>query len=204
MFDLKNRIVAGALLAAASLAYAPVAAAQDASAAVVAAGTYALDASHTTVAARISHLGFSETTVTFPRTSGSLTFDPTKPEAAKLEVTIDIAGLSSGWEARDGHLKGAQFFDVAQHPTATYRATGLTMLGAGRARVDGELMLRGVTKAVPLTVTFNKAGAGMMKEPRIGFSATAELKRSDFGMTAFLPGVGDAVKVAIDSEFVGK
>lgn len=184
------------------LAVAPVSAAvENADPAKAPVGTYAMDSSHTNVAGRINHLGFSTTTITFPKISGSLTWNPAKPEASTLDVTMDATGLYSGWDARDAHLKGEQFFNVAKFPTITYKASGLTKLTDTTARVDGTLTLLGVSKTVPMTVTFVAGGKGMMGDTRIGLTGKASLKRSDFGMKAFLPAVGDDVEIAIDTEF---
>ncbi|MBK8630007.1 MAG: YceI family protein [Sphingomonadales bacterium] len=168
------------------------------------AGAYVMDASHTSVGARVSHLGFSTTTVNFPKISGSLTWDPAKPETSSLDVTMDATAVYSGWEARDNHIKGEQFFNVAKFPTITYKAASLTKLTATTARVDGTLTLLGISKPVPMTVTFVAGGKGMMGDIRIGLTGKASLKRTDFGMTAFAPAVGDEIDITIDTEFSKK
>lgn len=197
---LGKTIAAALILTAAPLA----AGVESTDAAKVAAGTYAIDASHSQVSGRVSHMGFSLTTVSFNKVSGSLSFDPAKLEAASLDVTLDATALISGFAARDEHLKGTQFFNVAAHPTIRYVAASLTPRDASHATVNGQLTLLGVTKPVAMEVTLLGTGTGMMKDTRIGFVGTAKLKRSDFGMTTFLPAVGDDVEIVIDAEFSRK
>lgn len=170
----------------------------------VQAGTYETDGSHTSVEARINHMGFSTTTVRFPKTMGEFTFDPAHPEAAKLNVTVDVNALTSDWEARDKELKGPAFFNAAKFPTATFASTSLTKVDATHAQVYGQLTLLGVTKPVKLEVTFLGAGKGMAGDTRVGFQAHAKIQRSDFGMKTFLPAIGDTVDLTIDTEFVKK
>lgn len=173
-------------------------------AAKVLAGTYNADPSHTAVAARINHLGLSTTTVNFNNVSGSFIYDPAQPQASKLDVTIDMAVLNSGSSERDGRLKSAQFFNVPAFPNVHYVSTSLIPKDSTHATVNGQLTLLGVTKPVALEVTLLGSGTGLAKDTRVGFSATAKIKRSDFGMTAFLPMVGDDVEIIIDSEFSRK
>ncbi|ESQ89257.1 hypothetical protein ABAC460_13245 [Asticcacaulis sp. AC460] len=168
----------------------------------VTAGRYNADPAHTTVQARIDHLGFSTTTVAFDKITGGFDYDPAKPELAKLDVTVEAGALDSGMDARDGDLKGPGFFNVAAFPTITFSSTRLVPVDATHARVEGQLTLLGVTKPVTLDVTFNGFGTGMMGDTRAGFIATAAIQRSDFGMKTYLPAIGDKVDLLIDAEFI--
>lgn len=191
-------------IAIAALA-APLGAAKEtADPAAVQAGTYAVDNTHATVLAKVSHLGFSTNTVRFDTINGTVTYDPAKPEASKTDITIDTTTLNSGFGKRDEHLKGAQFFNVAAFPSATFKADKLVKTGADTADLPGQLTLLGVTKPVTLKVKFNGFGKGMDGAPRIGFAATGAIKRSDFGMKAFIPAVGDDVALAVDLELARK
>ncbi|WP_068076553.1 YceI family protein [Novosphingobium lentum] len=172
--------------------------------AAVPAGSYSADLSHTSVLASIAHMGFTHTNVNFRKLDGHFTYDPAHPEASSLDVTIDTNSLDSGWAARDTDLKGAKFFNVAAFPTMTFHSQKLTKTGATTARIDGQLTVLGVTKPVALAVTFNGVGKGMDGIARAGFSAHTSLKRSDFGMTTFLPVVGDDVAIDIEAEFSKK
>lgn len=172
--------------------------------AAVPAGSYSVDLSHTSVVASIAHMGFTHTNVNFRKLDGHFAYDPAHPEASTLQVTIDTHSLDSGWAARDTDLRSASFFNVTAFPEITFRSEKLTATGATTARIDGQLTLLGVTKPVSLAVTFNGVGKGMDGIARAGFSARASLKRSDFGMTAFLPVVGDDVAIDIETEFAKK
>lgn len=170
----------------------------------VPAGNYAIDPSHTSAAASVVHMGFSKTTVSFGKVSGTYTYDPAKPEASTLEVSIDAGSLNSGWAARDAHLKSPEFFNVAAFPNVTFKSDKLEKTGANTANVAGNLTLLGVTKPVTLAVTFNGVGKGMDGIVRTGFAAITSFKRSEFGMKTFLPAVGDDVSIVIEAEFAKK
>jgi polyisoprenoid-binding protein YceI len=180
------------------------AAADSSDAAKVPAGHYEVDPSHTSVAARINHMDFTMTTVRFLKLSGSFTYDPAQPQLSKLDVAIDAASLTSDWDARDKELRSPAFFNISTYPTIRYVATSLDKIDASHARVNGQLTLLGVTKAVAMNVTLNGGGKGMMGDQRAGFSGTLTINRSDFGMKTFLPAIGDAVDISVDAEFTRK
>lgn len=170
----------------------------------VPAGQYALDPSHVGVAASVNHLGFSDTVVRFEKVSGTITYDPSKPASSSAEITIDAGSLNSSWLIRDNDLKGAKFFNAAQFPTIAFRSTALKPTGATTAELPGEVTLLGVTRPITLSVTFKGVGKGFDPSTRIGFAASTKIKRSDFGMKAFLPMVGDDVTITINAEFTKK
>lgn len=186
----------------------------EASAAPVApAGHYTLDKAHASLVFRLSHLGFSFYTARFARFDATLDIDPAKPEAARVEATIDPASLDlpappEGFKAA---LLGPDWLDAGAYPTVVFRSTKVTPTGERTAKIAGELTLHGVTKAVTLDATFNGGYAGHPMDPhaRIGFSATGAFNRSDFGIAYGIPapgttmGVGDEVAVAIEAEFSG-
>ena len=131
---------------------------------------------------------------------GSLVLDEQSPQNSKLAVTVPIANLVTGVAKLDEHLASNGFFDTATYPTATFVSTKVTQTGKDTATVEGTLTLHGVSHPETLNVTLNKIGENMMKKKTAGFDATATVKRSDFGMTAFLPMLGDEVKLFITSE----
>lgn len=200
---------ASALLIAPAIAIAalaaPLGAAKEtADPAAVQAGTYVVDNTHATVLAQVSHFGFSTNTVRFDTINGTVTYDPAKPEASRTDITIDTTTLNSGFGKRDEHLKSAAFFNVAAFPSATFKADKLVKTGADTADLPGQLTLLGVTRPVTLKVKFNGFGKGMDGQPRIGFAATGAILRSDFGMKAFIPAVGDDVALSVDLELARK
>lgn len=167
-------------------------------------GTYVADPTHTAVAARVDHLGFSHTTLRFAKAGGQFTFDPAKPEASTLDVSVQGASLSTDMDARDNELRGAGFFNVLAFPTTHYVATSLVRLDATHARVNGQLTLLGVTRPVVMDITLIGVGTGLANDKRVGLTGHMQIKRSDFGMKAFLPMVGDDVVIDIDAEFSKK
>ena len=165
-----------------------------------AAETYTLDASHTAVTFHINHFGFSNPSGKFMNVEGSVTLDEKDPAKSSVEVTIPVAKLETGVPKLNEHLMTKDFFDVATYPTAIFKSDKVEVTGASTAKVTGNLTLHGVTKPVTLDVTLNKIGENMMKKKTAGFSATATLKRSDFGITTYIPNLGDDVKLDIESE----
>jgi polyisoprenoid-binding protein YceI len=193
-----------ALLLSALIATPALAASQGADVAKIEKGTYAADQTHTAVSARVDHMGFSKTTLRFAKASGEFTFDPAQIEAAKLDVSVDSASLSTDNEERDKELRGAGFFNVASFPAAHYVSGSLVRVDATHARVNGKLTLLGVTRDVPMEITLIGVGTGFANDKRVGVIGHMQFKRSDFGMKTFLPVVGDEVTIDIDAEFSKK
>lgn len=168
----------------------------------VVAGTYKVDPAHTQVRWRVDHLGFSLFDGFFADPKGSLLIDPRRPNTARVTITIPMSKVLSTSTGLDTHLKGADFFDVARFPTATFTSTQVRTTGQ-RARITGNLTLHGVTRPVVLDTRF--VGAG--NDPRgtkalnVGFEATTRIRRSDFGITYGAPAIGDTVDLAINAAF---
>lgn len=178
------------------------------------AGQYQLDKSHASLLLRVSHLGFSTYTTRFSRFDAQLTFDPAKPAAARVVTTIDAKSLEldDAPPQCDGIVQGPQFLDSAKYPKIVFRSQSVRMTGEKSMEISGTLDLHGVTRPIVLTGTFNGGYAGMPNmdpHARVGFSAHGSFKRSDFGMTAYVPapgttmGVGDLIDVSIEAEFTG-
>jgi len=165
-----------------------------------AAETYKLDPTHTAVTWHVNHFGFSTPSGKFMSVDGTLVLDEAKPEASKIDVTIDISGLNSGVPKLDEHLLTPDFFDVAKYPTATFKSTEVDVTGKDTAKVTGDFTLHGVTKPVVLDVKLNKIDKNMKGVKTAGFTASTMLKRSDYGMDAYVPNLGDEVKIEIESE----
>ncbi|HWX79837.1 MAG TPA: YceI family protein [Steroidobacteraceae bacterium] len=178
------------------------------------AGQYQLDKSHASLQLRVSHLGFSTYTTRFSRFDAELTFDPNNIPASKVVATIDAASLEleAAPQMCLDIVKGPQFLDVAKFSKIVFRSEKIRMTGAKSMVITGTLDLRGVTRPVVLTGTFNGGYPGMPKmdpQARVGFSAHGAFKRSDFGMTYGVPapgttmGVGDLIDFSIEAEFNG-
>lgn len=162
--------------------------------------TYVLDPMHTAVEFHISHFGFSNPSGKFMSIQGTVVLDQQQPAESKVNVTIPIANLDTDIAKLDEHVKGKDFLDAATYPTATYVSERVDITGKDTAVVHGNLTLHGVTKPVALNVKLNKLGKNMMEKQTAGFTATASINRSDFGITRYLPGLGDEVKIDIESE----
>ena len=121
-----------------------------------------------------------------------------------MNATIDVTGVDTGVPNRDTDLKSARFFDVANHPKATFTSTSVEKSGSGY-KVNGNLTIKGTSKPVTLDVD-PPAGPvnGMGHKMHLGFSATTTVNREDFGVGAGMPVamLGDDVKLTIDLDFV--
>ncbi len=162
--------------------------------------TYVIDPSHTNVVWSISHFDASIQNGKFYAPTGEIILDEAKPENSSVKVNFDINKLTTGVEALDTHLKSKEFFDAAAFPQAEFTSTKVISTGKNTANVTGNLTLHGVTKPATLNVTLNKIFDNMFKKHTAGFSATASIKRSDFGIVAYLPGLGDDVTLNIQAE----
>jgi polyisoprenoid-binding protein YceI len=176
---------------------------------VPAPGTYELDPSHSSVSFSVRHLMVSKTKGRFADFAGTVTIAE-DPLESSVEVEIQTASVDTRDETRDGHLRSADFFDVDVNPVITYRSTKVTPGAKGTWDVEGQLSVRGVTKAVPLSVSFEGGAVDPWGNPRIGFEAHTELDREAFGLTwnqTLETGgvlVGKAVKIDIEAEAVQK
>ena len=167
----------------------------------LAAEKYEIDPTHTQVQFTYSHLGFSNITGRFDQVQGDFRFDVADPTQSSVSITIPVQSISTGVDKLDEHLLKADFFDAAQFPTATFTSTGVTAAGEGKLAVAGDLTIHGVTRPVVLDVTINGTGEHpMRKVPAAGFDARTQIKRSDFGVGAYVPAVGDEVTIAITVE----
>ncbi len=178
------------------------------------AGDYTIDPPHASLTFKVNHLGFSHYTARFAKFDARLNIDPAHPEAATLSAHIDPQSLALNAPPAGFHdeLMGKGFFDAKLFPAIDFVSTKVEKTGDFTARVTGNLTLHGITKPASMNVTFNGGYpglAGMDPQARIGFAATGQLKRSDFGMGAGVPapgsrlGVGDLVDFAIDAEMIG-
>jgi polyisoprenoid-binding protein YceI len=170
--------------------------------------TYQIDAAHSHVQFSVRHLMVSNVRGTFSGVTGTVSYDPDKPAETTIDATIDVNSVNTNDEKRDGHLKSADFFDVAQYPTMVFKSK-VVEAGTDQHKVIGDLTLHGVTKEVSLLV---EEVSGESKDPwgniKIGASVKGKIKRSDFGLVwnaALETGgvvIGDDVKLEFDIEFL--
>lgn len=168
----------------------------------LAADSYTVDPAHTYPHFSISHLGFSTMQGRFDKTSGKVTLDRAA-KTGSVDIAIEAASISTGFAKRDEHLRSPDFFNVAEFPTITYKSTAIKFKGDKPASVEGNLSMAGVTKPVTLNIdAFNCGTNPMNKKDECGAAASAQLKRSDFGIKYGLPNVGDDVKLVFEIEAI--
>lgn len=167
------------------------------------AAEYRFDPVHCQVLFFADHLGFSRQMGRFTGLRGGFHYDPADPAGARVEAEIDVASLWLGDAAWERKMRSRDFFDAGRHPTMRFVGQGLVPTGEGTATLDGELTLRGVTRPVRLEVRINRVGLNTFNfRQTAGFSATATLRRSDFGMTRLPAAIGDEVEIRLEIEGV--
>jgi len=180
-----------------------IAAALLVSAAPVFAQTYNIEPNHTYPSFEADHMGISVWRGKFTKSSGKVVLD----RAAKtgtVDITVDASSIDFGHEKMNEHAKSKDIFNVAQFPTATFKGTSIKFEGDAPVAVEGNFTLLGVTK--PLTLKINKFKCiqhPMLKKEVCGADASAEFKRSDFGLNYGMAyGFAPEVKLAIQVEAV--
>ena len=174
----------------------------------VALETWQIDPVHSCIHFSIRHFVISRIHGRFTKWGGAIHFDEEAPASSTVDIHIDANSIDTNDPNRDGHLKGADFFDTARFPEMTFKSTKVEPAGANHYRVTGDFTLRGITQPVTLDVEHG----GQVKDPwgnnRGGFSVTGSIDRKDFGLTfnAALEGgglaLGDTVHFSIDAEAV--
>ena len=164
--------------------------------------TYTIDPGHTYPSFEADHMGLSVLRGKYTKTSGTVTLD----RAAKtgtLDIKIDANSLDFGNEKLNNHAKGPDMFDAAKFGEVSYKSKSITFKGDTPATVDGELTLHGVTRPVTLVINkFKCIEHPMHKKEVCGADASAEFKRSDFGISYGLPRFAPEVKLVIEVEAV--
>jgi polyisoprenoid-binding protein YceI len=168
-----------------------------------------IDPAHSAAHFSVRHLMISNVRGEFTKLSGSAVINPADPAKSSVVITIEAASINTREPQRDEHLRSADFFDVANHPTLTFRSKRVEALGAENFKLAGDLTIRGVTKEV----TFDVEGpTASVKDPygnvRAGVSASAKMNRKDFGLVwnalteAGGVVVGDEVKITFEAELI--
>jgi polyisoprenoid-binding protein YceI len=163
--------------------------------------TYKLDPGHTLVIATWNHQGFSNPSASFSGVEGTLVYDADNLRKSSVQVSLPLTGLNGFSEKFNAHLNSGDFFDSAKFPMASFKSTKVEAAGKGRLKVTGDLTIKDITKPVVLEVTVNKR-EDKDGRSKIGFDATATIKRTDFGMGMAVPMVSDAVSLRITAEAV--
>lgn len=165
-------------------------------------GSYKLESSHARIIFSVSHFGFSTWYGEFSRPTGTATFSSKNPETSTVDITIPVTNISTSNATLDGELRSADWFDAAKYPTMTYKSKHVTVKAPGEYEVLGDLTMHGVTRPVTLIAKFNMGGVNMMNKAfTVGYDATARIHRSDFGISKYVPAVGDEVTIQISAPF---
>ena len=170
--------------------------------------TWTIDPAHAEIGFAVRHLMLSTVRGRFGAVSGTITVDENSPKSAKIDVTVDVTSVDTRQEMRDNHLRSADFFDVANHPTMHFVSKRIEGDVTGTFKVIGDLTIRGTTKEVALDATFEGRAKDPWGNTRLGLSATTKINRKDYGLTwnaALETGgilVGDEVTITLDVQFV--
>ncbi len=149
----------------------------------MAATTWNIDTSHADVQFSAKHMMVTTVRGKFSGVTGTLTLDEENPAASGGTISLQAATVNSGFEARDNHLKSADFFDVEQYPEITFAATKVEPVGGTDYRVTGDLTIKGVTKPAIFDVEFLGTYQGFTPARRAGFHARTKIAREDWGLT---------------------
>ncbi|CAN5925030.1 YceI family protein [soil metagenome] len=170
--------------------------------------TWNIDASHTNATFSVRHLMISNVRGEFQKVSGTVTYDPARPEATKVEASLEVASISTRDANRDTHLKSGDFFEAEKFPFIKFSSTAFRKADRGTELV-GNLTIKDVTREVVLLLD---GPTPEQKDPwgniRLGASASTKIKRSDYGITwnTMLEAggvvVGDEITIHLDVELV--
>jgi hypothetical protein len=166
--------------------------------------TYNIDGSHTFPRFSYSHFGYSTQLSSFSKTTGKIVFDA-EAKTGSVDIVIDTKSVNTGFSDFNQHIQGEDFLDTGKFPQATFKSTQVIFDGVKPAQIEGLLTLKGVTKAVTLTLTgFQSAPHPMLKKPALGANAFTVIKRTEFNAGKYAPYVGDDVRIDIAVEAIAQ
>ena len=198
-----SRLFASIALASTLLTSTIAFAAPDNDPANMVAGSYVLEKTHASINAKVMHHGYAFYVFRFDKFDASFDYDPKEPTKSKVMVTVDTKSMNTGLAKADEKFP-VEFLAADKHPTATFKSSKITINQVNKGIMAGDLTLGGVTKPIVLDVVFNGAGKDMWGMMRSGFSATTTIKRSECGLTKYVPTIGDEVALDIQVEFTKK
>ena len=168
----------------------------------LAADGYTFDPAHTRPAFEVNHLGFSTQHGRFGKTSGKVVIDAAAKRGS-VDLSIATASIDMGADDWNKHLKSEDFFNAEKFPTITFTSDQLVFDGDKVVGADGRFTLLGVTKPLSVAVANFRCGPHPMnKRQTCGGNVSVTIKRSDYGMTKYLPAVGDEVKIIVPVEAI--
>ncbi|MFF5449785.1 YceI family protein [Streptomyces sp. NPDC012950] len=167
-------------------------------------GDYTIDPAHSSIGFTVRHAMVTNVRGTFAEHEGALKLDGTDPSASTASIDVKIASVDTGIADRDGHLRGGDFFDAERFPLMSFRSTRAEQLGGDAYRITGDLTIKDVTRPLSIDLEFNGAATDVYGNERVGFEGSAEILRSEWGLTwnaALETGgvmVSDKVKLTFD------
>jgi polyisoprenoid-binding protein YceI len=170
--------------------------------------SWKIDPTHSQIEFSVRHMMISNVRGRFEKFSGTVEFDEANPANLTVDITIDAASINTHEAQRDAHLASADFFNVEQYPSLTFKSTSVQQIDAQTLKVAGDLTIAGVTRPVTLDVEYAGTALSPWGTTSAGFSAHTRISRKDFGLTwnaALETGgfvVGDEVKIGIELEAV--
>ncbi|WP_330298755.1 YceI family protein [Streptomyces sp. NBC_00503] len=173
-------------------------------------GDYVIDPAHTSIGFTVRHAMVTNVRGTFSDHEGTLHLDGSDPARSTAVIDVKIASVDTGIADRDGHLRSGDFFDAETFPLMTFRSTSAAQTGGDTYRIDGELTIKDVTRPLSIDLEFNGSATDVYGNERVGFEGSAEILRSDWGLTwnaALETGgvmVSDKVKLTFDISAIKK
>ncbi|MFZ4297472.1 YceI family protein [Streptomyces cinereoruber] len=167
-------------------------------------GDYTIDPAHSSIGFTVRHAMVTNVRGTFAEHEGTLKLDGTDPGASTASIDVRIASVDTGIADRDNHLRGSDFFDAEQFPLMSFRSTRAEQLGGDTYRITGDLTIKDVTRPLSIDLELNGSATDVYGNERVGFEGSAEILRSDWGLTwnaALETGgvmVSDKVKLTFD------
>ncbi|MFD3700817.1 YceI family protein [Streptomyces sp. NPDC058646] len=167
-------------------------------------GDYVIDAAHSSIGFTVRHAMVTNVRGSFADHEGTLHLDGSDPSRSTAAIDVKIASVDTGIADRDGHLRSGDFFDAEAFPLMSFRSTEAGRLGGDTYRITGDLTIKDVTRPLSIDLEFNGSATDVYGNERVGFEGSAEILRSDWGLTwnaALEAGgvmVSDKVKLTFD------
>ncbi|CAM5397406.1 YceI family protein [Streptomyces atroolivaceus] len=167
-------------------------------------GSYTIDPAHSSIGFQVRHAMVTNVRGSFGEHEGTLQLDGSDPSRSSASIDVRIASVDTGIADRDGHLVSGDFFDAEKFPLMTFRSTQAEQLGGDTYRVTGDLTIKDVTRPLSIDLEFHGSATDVYGNERVGFEGSADILRSDWGLTwnaALETGgvmVSDKVKLTFD------
>lgn len=162
---------------------------------------YKIDPTHTATVFTWSHFGFSTPSANFSDIQGNIQVDNEYPEKSSVSVIIPVKSINTNVAILDTKLQAAEWFNTAKYPYITFQSTKVETTDKKNFKILGNLTVKGITKPVVLDAVLNsQAQHPMLKVPAIGFNGSMTIKRSDFGISDYVPAVSDKIEIKITTE----